>query len=97
MRLERMEGTPNWRHFTDLISWRFGSPTRHNPLGELTVFRRTGMVDEFTERFLMLLAHVGRLDDEQQRMLFTTGLGEPLKTHVELQKPGAATWRRLWT
>lgn len=87
MRLERMEGTPNWRHFTDLVSRLFGSPTRHNPLGELTVLRRTGTMDEFTKRFLMLLARVGRLDNEQQRMLFTASLGEPLKTHVELQKP----------
>lgn len=56
----------------------------HNPLGELTTLRQTSTVDEFTEQLLMLLAHVGRLDDEQQRMLFTIVLGELLKTHVEL-------------
>nr|CCI55326.1 PH01B001I13.22 [Phyllostachys edulis] len=45
MRVERMDGMPNWRHFTDLVPRRFGAPTRHNPLGALTSIRRTTSVE----------------------------------------------------
>lgn len=44
MRVERMDGMPNWRHFTDLVNHRFGTPMRHNPLGALTGLRRTAFV-----------------------------------------------------
>lgn len=75
---------PNWHHFMDLINRRFGTPTRHNPLDALTGLRRTTSVVEFTKKFLTLLARCGHLDGEQQVMLFTIGLGEPLQTHIKL-------------
>lgn len=87
MRVERMDGMPNWRHFTDLVNRRFGTPTCHNPLGALMGLRRTALVAEFTENILTLQARCGHLNGEQHVMLFTAGLGEPLQTHVELQRP----------
>jgi hypothetical protein len=34
-RVERNQGVPSWARFTDLVSRRFGSPARSNPVGEL--------------------------------------------------------------
>lgn len=44
-------------------------------------------MSEFTEIFLTLLARCGHLNEEQQVMLFTAGLGKPLQTNIELQRP----------
>ena len=35
MRLQREEGTPSWRRFSELLNIRFGPPIRSNPMGEL--------------------------------------------------------------
>jgi hypothetical protein len=42
MWLERDEGTPGWRRFSELLEMRFGPPLISNPLGELAACRRTG-------------------------------------------------------
>jgi hypothetical protein len=87
MRLERDEGTPGWRRFSELLEMRFGPPLRSNPLGELIACRRTGTVADYQERFLALLTRAGPLTESQQIQLFLAGLQEPLSIDVQLQGP----------
>jgi hypothetical protein len=85
MRVHKEEGTPSWRHFSELLNTRFGPPLRAHPLDELTMCRRTGTVTEYQDRFLGLLARAGTLTEHQQVQLFTVGLGEPLSLDVQMQ------------
>jgi hypothetical protein len=87
MRLERDEGTPGWRHFSELLDMRFGPPLRSNPLGELAACRRTSTVADYQERFLALLTRAGPLTEAQQIQLFVAGLQDPLGIDVQLQGP----------
>ena len=48
---------------------------------------RTGSVDEYTRQFSQLLCRCDDLSLTQQVNLYTAGLGEPLRTDVELQAP----------
>ncbi|WVZ58046.1 hypothetical protein U9M48_008358 [Paspalum notatum var. saurae] len=82
IRVQREEGTPPWRRFTELLNLRFGPPLRSCPLGKLAACRRTGSVADYSERFLDLLAHAGPLTEPQQVQLFTKGLQEPLSIDV---------------
>lgn len=87
MQIQEDEGTPNWPRFKDLINLRFGPPLRSAPLFELASCRRTGTVEEYTERFQALLPRAGRLDDEQRIQLFTGGLLPPLSLQVQNMNP----------
>jgi hypothetical protein len=71
-------------NFAKCVNERFGPPTERNPLGELTSLRKTGTVDDYTERFLAHVARASHLDEIQQVNILTTRLLEPLKTDVEL-------------
>ena len=44
MQVQRDEGTPSWRRFTELLNLRFGPPLRANPLGELMACKRTASI-----------------------------------------------------
>jgi len=85
-RLEKNQGAPTWPQFVDAINRRFGPPLRSNPLGELTHLRRTSTVDEYQEKFLLLLARCEDVTEAQQIAIFTAGLQQPLSIDVELQK-----------
>jgi hypothetical protein len=74
MRLQRDEGTPTWRRFSELLDMRFGPPIRSNPLGELAACCRTSSVADYQERFLALLMRAGPLTESQQVQLFIAGL-----------------------
>jgi hypothetical protein len=65
MRLESNEGTPSWRHFTELLDMRFGPPLLANPLGELAACRHIGSIADYQEHFLDLLTRAGPLTDSQ--------------------------------
>jgi hypothetical protein len=54
MRLSQDNDMTDWAYFAKCVNERFGPPTRCNPLGELASLRKTGTVDENTERFLAL-------------------------------------------
>jgi hypothetical protein len=86
-RLECNQGTPTWACFTELVNQRFGPPSRSNPLGELCHLRRQGSVADYTEAFLTHLSHCDTITEPHQVAIFTAGLGEPLQTDVELQRP----------
>ncbi|WVZ95670.1 hypothetical protein U9M48_041404 [Paspalum notatum var. saurae] len=74
MHLQKEEGTPNWRCFSELVEIHFGPPLRANQMGELVACRRTGTVEDYSTRFLERLARVpDPLRERQQIQLFTAG------------------------
>jgi hypothetical protein len=87
MHIERDNGTPTWRRFTELLNLRFGPPLRANPLGDLAACRRTGSVEDYSEQFLSLLARAGTLTESQQVQLFTVGLQPLMSINVQIQAP----------
>ena len=71
----------------DFVNTQFGPPLRTNGLAELKDLRRTGTVEEYQRQFSVLLCRCDDLTAMQQVNMFTAGLGEPLRTDVELQAP----------
>lgn len=68
---------------------RFGPPIRSNALGELKDLRRTGSVEDYQRQFLALLCRCDNLTWQHQVDLFTSGLGQPLCSDVEMQRPAS--------
>jgi hypothetical protein len=87
IQLQEDEGTPPWGRFKDLLNLRFGPPLRSAPLFELAECRRTGTVEEYSNRFQALLPRVGRLDEGQRVQLYTGGLLPPLSHAVRIHNP----------
>jgi hypothetical protein len=63
------------------------TPSRSNPLGELCHLRRQRSVADYMEAFLTHLSRCDTITEPHQAAIFTAGLGEPLQTDVELQRP----------
>jgi hypothetical protein len=72
-----------------LANQRFKPPSRSNPLGELCHLRRQRSVADYTEAFLTHLSRCDTITEPHQVAIFTAGLGEPLQTDVELQRPAS--------
>ncbi|WVZ54253.1 hypothetical protein U9M48_005078 [Paspalum notatum var. saurae] len=87
IQLQEDEGTPPWGRFKDLLNLRFGPPLRSAPLFELAECRRTGTVEEYSNRFQALLPRAGRLAEAQRVQLFTGGLLPPLSHAVRIHNP----------
>ena len=66
VQLQRDEGTPSWRRFTELLHLRYGPPLRAAPLAELAECRRTGTVVDYQDRFQALLPRAGPLEETQR-------------------------------
>jgi hypothetical protein len=69
----------------DLANVRFGPLTHSNPLGELC--RLCHALDNYINKFYQRLTWCDELFEPQQIVIFIVGLGEPLKTDVELNAP----------
>lgn len=87
MQIQREEGTPSWRRFSELLNTRYGPPLRSNPLGELAACKREGSVINYQNRFEALLPRAGTLSERQKVQLFTVGLQPPLSYDVEVLNP----------
>ncbi|XP_066323760.1 uncharacterized protein [Miscanthus floridulus] len=87
IQLQEDEGTPPWGRFKDLLNLRFGPPLRAAPLFELAECRRSGTVEEYSNRFQALLPRAGRLEEDQRVQLFMGGLLPPLSHAVRLHHP----------
>jgi hypothetical protein len=85
--LEREYGLMPWNRFAEFVNLHFGPPIQSNPLGELKELWRTRSVDEYQQQFLALLCHCDGLSAAHAMNLFTTGLGEPMTSDVEMQHP----------
>jgi hypothetical protein len=86
-RLELSAGTPSWRCFSQLVQQRFGPPITDEPVGELMLLRRTGTVEDYTDKFLALACRDADLSEAQLIQMFTAGLVNLLKTDVALHRP----------
>ena len=87
LQLQEDEGTPPWGRFKELLNLRFGPALRSAPLFELTECRRTGSVEEYSNRFQALLSRAGRLQESQRVQLYTGGLLPPLSHQVRVHAP----------
>jgi len=87
LQLQEDEGTPPWGRFKELLNLRFGPALRSAPLFELTECRRTGSVEEYSNRFQALLPRAGRLEESQRVQLYTGGLLPPLSHRVRIHAP----------
>jgi hypothetical protein len=76
-RLELNANPPPWPCFVQLVSKRFGPPLMESPIGELTLLRRDGSVDDFTKRFMALSCCDTAISEQQQVQLFLAGLDNP--------------------
>jgi hypothetical protein len=85
--LERDYDVITWPRFEELVNMRFDPPVRTNGLADLKELQRTDMVDEYQRQFLTLLCCCDDMAPRQQVQMFTAGLGEPLRTDVELAAP----------
>jgi hypothetical protein len=86
-RLKQNMGSPTWNDFIKRISAHFGPAVRNNPLWDLSRLQFSGLIEDYQDQFLILLARCEGLREEHQIYLFTAGLPGPLKTDVELQQP----------
>jgi hypothetical protein len=67
-----------------LINTRVGPSKTDTQLGELTLLHRIGLVSEFCTMFMAISCRDHSLTEQQQVLLFTTGLGDPLHIDVAL-------------
>jgi hypothetical protein len=88
-RMELNGGRSSWTQFIQLVNTRFGPPLTDTPLGELAMLCRTGSMDEFAKRFMVLSCRDPSITEPQQIQLFITGLGDPLHLDVTLQQPSS--------
>ncbi|CAN6177503.1 unnamed protein product [Urochloa humidicola] len=85
--MKRDFGIVSWPRFVEFVMLRFGPPIRSNALGEMKALHRTGTVEEYQRQFLALLCRCDQLSPRQQIDLFIAGLGQPLASDVEMQRP----------
>lgn len=85
--LERDMGAVSWTGFKDLCSQRFGPAAGINHLSDLARLPFRSTVAAYQDDFLAQMAHAGYLMQTQQVLLFTGGLPETIKAHVELHSP----------
>jgi hypothetical protein len=72
MHLMQDKTATDWAYFTRCVNKRFAPPH-----GKLTSLRKTGTIDDYTERFLAHVARARPLDEQQQVNIYTAGLLEP--------------------
>ena len=85
--MEHDFGMVSWPRFVEFINLRFGPPIRSNSVGEIKALIRTGTVEEYSRRFLALLSRCDDLSTRTAIDLYTSGLGQPLASDVEIQHP----------
>lgn len=83
--LERDEGMISWPVFKHYCSMRFGPAIRTNTLGAIKHLQQNDTLAQYQQDFTGLLCHAIGLSRTHQIELFTAGLKEPIRTHVELE------------
>jgi hypothetical protein len=74
-------------HFVEFIHICFGPPIRTNSLAEMKALYHICTVEEYQRQFSTLPYRCANLTMGQKVNMFIAGLGQPLKTGVELQYP----------
>jgi hypothetical protein len=85
--LERDYGMLSWARFAELVNLRFRLPIQSNPLSELKELHRTSTMEDYLHLFLQLLCRRNGLSPHHQMNLFIAGLGEPMTSDLEIQRP----------
>jgi len=83
--MERDFGMISWPRFVEFVNLRFGPPIRTNSVAEIKALVRTGIVEEYSRRYLALLSRCDNLSTQTAIDLYTGGLGQPLASDVELE------------
>jgi hypothetical protein len=71
----------------ELLNLRFRPPLRSAPLFELAECRRTGIVEDYSNKFQALLPRAGRLGEAQRVQLYMGGLLPPMSHVVRIHNP----------
>lgn len=66
---------------------RFGPAIGTNTMGAIKQLQQTGTLAKYQQEFTDLLCHTNGLSSMHQIELFTAGLSEPIRMHVELARP----------
>lgn len=85
--MEHDFGMVPWPRFVDFVNLCFGPPIHTNSLAEIKALFRTGMVEEYSQCYLVLLSCCDHLSTQTKIDLYTGGLGQPLASDVEMQHP----------
>jgi hypothetical protein len=80
-------GVLTWSRFIEFLQMRFGPPLRFNGMADLKALQRTSTIEDYTWQFLTILCRCDDMTHRQQINMYTAGLGEPLRTDVEMEMP----------
>jgi hypothetical protein len=80
-------GILTWSRFIEFLQMRFGPPLRFNGMADLKALQLTGTIEDYTRQFLTILCRCDDMTHRQQINMYTAGLGEPLRTDVEMEMP----------
>ena len=78
---------PSWECFRALCSLRFGPPVLGTRLAELARLPFGTTVEDFSERFNVVLCHTRDLSPRQKAELYVGGLPDHIKKQVQLRAP----------
>jgi hypothetical protein len=84
--LEQDEGMPSWERFRELGSLRFGPIVRGTRLSELARLSFTSTIQDYIDRFNLVLCHSRILSAPQKDELFVGGLPDQIWIDVELRE-----------
>jgi len=78
---------PTWDRFKELCNLRFGPAVRGTRLSELAQLSFLSTVQDYSDRFNVVLCHARNLSAPEKVELFVGGLPEHIKVDMELRKP----------
>jgi hypothetical protein len=81
------EGQPSWERLKELCHLQFGPPVCGSRLAELGRIHFHSIVQDYTDRFNMVLCHAQNLDSSQKVDLYVGGLPDHIRVDVELCTP----------
>ena len=85
--MERDFGMVSWPHFVDFVNLRFGPLIHTNSIAEIKALVRTGSVEDYSWRFLALLACCDSLTPWTVIDLYTGGLASHWPTMSRCSTP----------
>jgi hypothetical protein len=79
------EGQPSWERFKELCHLQFGPPVCGSRLAEPGHIQFHSTVQDYTDRFNVVLCHARNLDSSQKADLYVGGLPDHIRVDVELR------------
>jgi hypothetical protein len=78
---------PSWERFCELCTLRFGPTVCGTHLFDLARLPFTSSVQEYVDRFNVVLCHACGLSGPEKAELFVVGLPDHIRIVVELREP----------